>query len=1152
MNRSARFIETGVSPLTDKNTGDSFVAPALVDWVRERVECTGTRGVFVPGEIDVLKSSSLNELEFMCQHFDVVERQKFLLWLFHSVKETFFERNISIPNGIKTFFHTDLYARTYTISYIQENLAKVLENPFISLQTEMSFFLFLLWMDDDFDMVRDLAVGESQEVSDKEEKFEKIQNLSKKLGSALIDTNRPQSISFDFYTQFCEVINKIAAVHAVNFRDRAIMLQLTGIIEQKLLDIEKHLRKTWINTDKFVNLRWRLKVSYANGRAIDGNTKEEILSQLAEIHREQNEGLSLCASVRYGNIGESPIRWAYEGNRAQSTLIAIRRMEELWIPYDELQQEEKGCMDVLIRLYGKVSEGVTTPQAVVLDSIKNLKDHRSLSRMSIESLHHILRNDSSVSLDSLKELLSIFMGKKDSDDQKNEWKVENNFFYEEYRIKIIDVILQKFASNDAMDIEEKILHISEVVAYIWQSQKLSASVLSYSKIYLTIAETLAYICHNEDYRNQKHNDRLLEYYHYFQNLSGVDVSLELREKSRAVLWAIGRLSQTESARGLNLPTESVDWFVNSGITHMERYTARFYSDAMNAIGRIITDAARKKNLTESAVEDIKDTICRQIEWEIFWGICTVAIVKNCPCHGSESSAEKCDDCRNKRGFWERSIPLDWLEYRLSIVFPVSSEEIFLKIFEREKDSMGQTIAAILELRLKELSIGKLAYEDPETGLPNKNRLRHDLQEISSLWGVPTVVLIEVPDYHTIINTAWGEEKWEARMKWVLEELRTGERAAQESVNPDLSVGTIYRKDDSTFALVSNSSAEETKKLLEFLPPGSFPVHIGMVAWESENTLLKASIALLNAKKARGSSGTSEIREFNPKDQEALDKVLHNMEVLRQALDENNTAVQIVPHYQPICDADGRVVKYEALARIEIEKDGAKTIVYPWDFIPLAEENGQSPQITMIMLRKIEKDLRLDPEMQVTINMNAQDWNNSEVGQKLRNMSFNGISNRIELEILETVRLNRSDDLQKLQDFKKGGFNLAVDDYGTGHSHAVRIAKIKPRYLKIDREIVDMLSDENPLVREDGRKLIQEAVNTAHAFGVHVVAEFVINAEVCRILKSCGVEFFQGEYFGMAKPFGSRKITSSINVGIFWWGGIIRRIGDRIKDIFSDK
>ena len=170
--------------------------------------------------------------------------------------------------------------------------------------------------------------------------------------------------------------------------------------------------------------------------------------------------------------------------------------------------------------------------------------------------------------------------------------------------------------------------------------------------------------------------------------------------------------------------------------------------------------------------------------------------------------------------------------------------------------------------------------------------------------------------------------------------------------------------------------------------------------------------------------------FSQEDQVSLDTLNKNTEILRQALDENNNEVQLVPYCQPICDENGGVVKYEALARIEKkEEDGSITVIPPWCFIKIAEEIGRSADITKAILTQISEDLMGDATLNISVNMDAQSWNNREVMEMFEEIHRCGFSDRVTVEILETVELNRKDDMIQVEYLKSLGLALAIDDYG---------------------------------------------------------------------------------------------------------------------------
>lgn len=146
-----------------------------------------------------------------------------------------------------------------------------------------------------------------------------------------------------------------------------------------------------------------------------------------------------------------------------------------------------------------------------------------------------------------------------------------------------------------------------------------------------------------------------------------------------------------------------------------------------------------------------------------------------------------------------------------------------------------------------------------------------------------------------------------------------------------------------------------------LEKGSISFYMGAAVGEMKDVLSKASTALRNAARDKKEGVDHAKSIFHEADQDVLDILDRNTEILERALDENDRMVQIVPYYQDICDVSGRVVKYEALARIRrIGEDGRNDIIPPGIFIPIADENGRSADVTKIMLTQIQKDLMENP------------------------------------------------------------------------------------------------------------------------------------------------------------------------------------------------
>ena len=101
-----------------------------------------------------------------------------------------------------------------------------------------------------------------------------------------------------------------------------------------------------------------------------------------------------------------------------------------------------------------------------------------------------------------------------------------------------------------------------------------------------------------------------------------------------------------------------------------------------------------------------------------------------------------------------------------------------------------------------------------------------------------------------------------------------------------------------------------------------------------------------------------------------------------------------------------------------------------------------------------------------------------------------------------------------------GIDLEIDDFGTGYASSVSLLKLRPRRLKIDRQLVA------PVVESEGqRQLIASIVDIGHSLGISVVAEGVETLEHGRIVAELGCDALQG--YAFAKPLSPSQIERFI-------------------------
>lgn len=94
-----------------------------------------------------------------------------------------------------------------------------------------------------------------------------------------------------------------------------------------------------------------------------------------------------------------------------------------------------------------------------------------------------------------------------------------------------------------------------------------------------------------------------------------------------------------------------------------------------------------------------------------------------------------------------------------------------------------------------------------------------------------------------------------------------------------------------------------------------------------------------------------------------------------------------------------------------------------------------------------------------------------------------------------------------------GFQVALDDVGTGYSTLERIAEISPQYLKYDRTLVKDV--DRDLIRQE---LIKSIADFAHKINAVVIAEGIENDKELDFIKSIGIKLGQGFLLGTPKIF----------------------------------
>jgi len=224
------------------------------------------------------------------------------------------------------------------------------------------------------------------------------------------------------------------------------------------------------------------------------------------------------------------------------------------------------------------------------------------------------------------------------------------------------------------------------------------------------------------------------------------------------------------------------------------------------------------------------------------------------------------------------------------------------------------------------------------------------------------------------------------------------------------------------------------------------------------------------------------------------------------------------NYQPKVTAKGLLFKgVEALARWDHPERGR---VPPDTFIPAAEKYELIGTLTTTIFgqalsqKKEWRDKGLD--LNLALNLSPLSLRNSDFADRLADfvLKRDVKTSELTLEVTENVLFG---DLAKslgiLARLRLKGFNISIDDYGTGFSNAEQLSNIPATELKLDRSIISGISS-----RPKIRSIVENTLRIANDLKLKTVAEGVETKEDLSILLELGIDELQGYYF--SKPLSS--------------------------------
>ena len=210
----------------------------------------------------------------------------------------------------------------------------------------------------------------------------------------------------------------------------------------------------------------------------------------------------------------------------------------------------------------------------------------------------------------------------------------------------------------------------------------------------------------------------------------------------------------------------------------------------------------------------------------------------------------------------------------------------------------------------------------------------------------------------------------------------------------------------------------------------------------------------------------------------------------------------------------RTACFEALARWNDPNRGS---ISPGEFIPVLEKYHMLHKLDLYMFEQVCREVPIRAEaglplLPVSVNFSAQDFDYKNIPEELEAIyQRHGMDQYVTrdcfiVEITEQDMATATEQFHnQLKELRKRGYQLWLDDFGSGYSSLNVFSRFDIDLIKFDMALIRDLDSRGGL----NRKIMKAMTDIAHEQKIHTLAEGIETPEQRAFLREIGCELSQG-------------------------------------------
>lgn len=410
---------------------------------------------------------------------------------------------------------------------------------------------------------------------------------------------------------------------------------------------------------------------------------------------------------------------------------------------------------------------------------------------------------------------------------------------------------------------------------------------------------------------------------------------------------------------------------------------------------------------------------------------------------------------------------------------------------------------------------RIAYVDEVTGGNNWQKFKLEATEILESKAVTGCAILTFDiDRFRFINEEYGHEKGDQVLQMVVKILK-------ERINKQ---ETYARVSGDHFAILCGCDERDkiTRRIKKFIRvlniereaigiKERLSCHFGIYIIEDKQGNLekireKSNMARIAAKTADNHHWffyTDAFRKKIGAEKEIIDQ-------MEDALENHEFEMYLQPKYNLHRNA---YCGCEALVRWRHPDKG---LISPGEFIPIFEQTGFIRKLDMFMLEAVCQTLKhweaeKYPEIAISVNISRKNLKQTDFIERVLSITNQYRINRgrLEIELTESSIFEDVDRMIEIgQAFRKCGFKMAMDDFGSGYSSINLLGNLPLDVIKMDQGFFN-----SHLNRERNYIVVESTIKMIKKLGMTVVAEGIETEAEVEMLRALGCDIIQGYYFG---------------------------------------